>query len=162
MNLLSLSAPERRLLVEELLARYVRCLDDDQLEAWPAFFTAQCRYIVRSQENASRGLSTAAMYCDSRAMLADRIVALRHANIFETHRYRHFVSALLLDELSADALTATSNYVVLRTRTNGVTEIFSAGSYRDRIVVEDGELRFAEKLVIFDTDRIDTLLVTPL
>jgi len=52
--------------------------------------------------------------------------------------------------------------VVLRTRTNGVTEIFSAGSYRDRIVVEDGELRFAEKLVIFDTDRIDTLLVTPL
>ena len=162
MNLLSLSAPERRLLVEELLARYVRCLDDDQLEVWPTFFTAQCRYIVRSQENASRNLPTAAMYCDSRAMLVDRIVALRHANIFETHRYRHFVSALLLDDIAADALTATSNYVVLRTRTSGVSEVFSTGSYRDRIVVEEGVLRFAEKLVTFDTDRIDTLLVTPL
>ena len=64
--------------------------------------------------------------------------------------------------LMAEALTAVSNYVVFRTRTNGATDIFSAGGYRDRIVLDGESLRFAEKLVTFDTDRIDTLLVTPL
>jgi hypothetical protein len=37
-----------------------------------------------------------------------------------------------------------------------------AGGYRDRIVLDGESCRFAEKLVTFDTDRIDTLLVTPL
>jgi anthranilate 1,2-dioxygenase small subunit len=95
-------------------------------------------------------------------MLVDRIVALRNANIYETHRYRHLISATVIEDVTAEALLALSNYVVFRTRSNGVTEIFSAGGYRDCIVVDDGALRFAEKIVTFDTDRIDTLLVTPL
>ena len=162
MNLMSMSALERRLLVDELLARYVRCIDDDELERWPGFFTSAGRYIVRSRENAARGLPTAAIYCDSRGMLADRIVALRHANIFEAHRYRHLLGGLLIEAVSPDSLAASCNYPVLRTRGNGVTDVFSAGVYQDRIVVEEGQLLFAEKLVVFDTDRIDTQLVTPL
>ena len=54
------------------------------------------------------------------------------------------------------------HYVVYRTRGNGVTELYSAGVYQDRIVSVNNELKFAEKLVIYDTDRVDTLLVTPL
>ena len=162
MDFLAMNPLERRFAVDDLLARYARCIDDDQLEQWPAFFTEHARYIVRSQENASRGLPTAAMYCDSRAMLVDRVVALRNANIYESHRYRHLISCTVLEDITAQALTAVSNYVVFRTRTNGATDIFSAGGYRDRIVVECESLRFAEKRVTFDTDRIDTLLVTPL
>jgi anthranilate 1,2-dioxygenase small subunit len=162
MDFLAMNPLERRFAVDDLLARYARCIDDDQLEQWPSFFTEHARYIVRSQENASRGLPTAAMYCDSRAMLVDRVVALRNANIYESHRYRHLISCTVLEDISAEALTAVSNYVVFRTRTNGATDIFSAGGYRDRIVLDGESFRFAEKLVTFDTDRIDTLLVTPL
>jgi 3-phenylpropionate/cinnamic acid dioxygenase small subunit len=72
------------------------------------------------------------------------------------------VSATIVDNLTPTTLSARSNYVVYRTRVNGVTEIYSAGTYDDKIVVQNEQLLFAEKIVIYDTDRIDTLLVTPL
>jgi hypothetical protein len=44
----------------------------------------------------------------------------------------------------------------------GTSEIYSAGEYQDRVVVENGKARFAEKIVVADTARVDTLLVTPI
>lgn len=147
--------------VERLLARYVHCIDDDRLEEWPTFFTEDCVYRVISRENADRGLPAAAIFCDSRRMLVDRVVSARNANIYERHHYRHLVSSVVV-ERGAHELLATSNYVVYRTRTDGATALYNAGRYQDRIVVEDGLWLFREKVAIFDTHRIDTLLVTPL
>jgi anthranilate 1,2-dioxygenase small subunit len=104
----------------------------------------------------------AAIFCDSKEMLTDRIVSLRRANVYEQHRYRHIVSSTIVNDVSDAAIIARSNYVVYRTRTNGVTEIYSAGTYDDRIVIARDRLLFREKIVTYDTDRIDTLLVTPL
>ena len=95
-------------------------------------------------------------------MLTDRVVSLRHANIYEAHQYRHGVCAAAVRELAGDAVRVRSNYTVLRTRTNGATEVFSSGRYDDLMVVEDGRLLFKEKVVTYDTHRIDSLLVTPL
>ncbi len=162
MNLLELSAPERQYAVEQLLARYVQCIDDDRLEEWPTFFVEQCDYRIVAQENAERGLPLAALSCDSRGMLIDRVVSLRHANIYERHRYRHVVSSTLLGAVSADSVQARSHYAVFRTRTNGVSEVYSVGTYDDDIVSVDGALLFRRKCVTFDTNRIDSLLVTPL
>jgi len=67
--------------VNKLLSDYVECIDDDRLEDWPDLFVEDCLYQVIARENADRGLPTSAMYCDSRGMLRDRVVALRHANI---------------------------------------------------------------------------------
>ncbi len=162
MNFLQLSPCERQYAVEQLLARYVQCIDDDRLEAWPDFFAAQCEYRIVARENAERGLSLAAFSCDSHGMLVDRVISLRHANIYEPHRYRHLVSSTVLDAVNADSVKARSHYAVFRTRTNGVSEVYSVGTYDDDIVSEAGELRFRRKLVTFDTNRIDSLLVTPL
>ena len=78
--------------VEELIHAYVQCIDDDQLESWPDFFTDDCVYKVIPRENADLGLPVAVMFCDSKGMLRDRIVALRKANIYAPHFYRHLVS----------------------------------------------------------------------
>jgi 3-phenylpropionate/cinnamic acid dioxygenase small subunit len=43
-----------------------------------------------------------------------------------------------------------------------VTSIFSTGQYRDRVVIEAGQARFAERVVVFDSKAIDTLLAIPL
>lgn len=51
---------------------------------------------------------------------------------------------------------------MFRTRGNGVSEPYSVGTYDDDIASLDGELLFRRKLVTFDTNRIDSLLVTPL
>ena len=44
----------------------------------------------------------------------------------------------------------------------GAAMVFSTGRYLDRIIAQDGALRFAERIVVFDGKRIDTLLVIPL
>lgn len=157
------SAMETQWRVERLLSRYVACIDEDALEIWPEFFTPDaCRYEIITRENVERGMPLALMFCTSRGMLVDRIVSLREANIYPQRWYRHIVSNVLIQSVDEDSLRVQSNYVVLQTRRNGKTDIFSTGKYLDRIVMRDGELKFAEKHVLVDTHRVDTLLVTPI
>lgn len=157
------SALETQWRVERLLARYVACIDDDDLENWPNFFTAEaCRYEIITRENVERGLPLTLVFCTSQGMLADRIVSLREANIYPQRWYRHVVTNVLIQAVTEDHLEVQSHYVVLQTRRTGQTSIFSAGKYIDRIVLQNGELKFAEKRVVVDTHSIDTLLVSPI
>ncbi|RLA16031.1 MAG: hypothetical protein DRQ52_00515 [Gammaproteobacteria bacterium] len=59
-------------------------------------------------------------------------------------------------------ITVQSNYLVLQTLLDGETKVYNAGKYVDEIVREDGELKFKKKHCIFDTYRIQTLMVTPI
>src|SRR5258708_24402442 len=102
------------------------------------------------------------MEWDSRGRLKDRIESMRRANVYEPHRYRHQVSALQIAHRADGALDCRSNYLVVRTMADGPMSIFSTGRYLDRLVIEDGEPRIAERLVVFDSRRIETLLVIPL
>jgi len=157
------SAMETQWRVERLLSRYVACIDDDNLEEWPSFFTQDaCHYEIITRENVERGLPLTLVFCTSQGMLADRIVSLREANIYPQRWYRHIVSNVLIQAVAEDYLEVHSHYVVLQTRRNGQTSIFSAGKYKDRIVFQNGELKFAEKRVVVDTHSIDTLLVSPI
>jgi len=40
-------------------------------------------------------------------------------------------------------------------------EVFATGCYRDKIAVEANALRFAERIVICDGGRFDTLVAIP-
>jgi anthranilate 1,2-dioxygenase small subunit len=153
---------ELRAAVEELLSSYVECIDDDRLEEWPSHFAAECVYKIVPRENFDRGLPMSIMYCDSQGMLRDRIVALRKANIYPPHYSRHVVSNLRIKGDEGGVVSAQSSYVVLQTRHGGDTTIYNAGKYVDRIVFEEGRPKFREKLVVCDTFRVATLLVTPL
>ncbi len=148
--------------VEELIHAYVQCIDDNELESWPDFFTAACVYKVIPRENADLGLPVAVMFCDSKGMLRDRIVALRKANIYAPHFYRHLVSNVRVLGEENGVIRAQTNYVVFQTLLDGETRIYNAGKYLDQIVRVDGQLRFKEKLCVFDTNRIQTLMVTPI
>lgn len=158
--------PEVRFAVEDLIHAYVHCIDDDALEEWPNFFAAECQYLVIPRENLDQDLSIPLMSCDSQGMLHDRVVAHRKANIYGAHFYRHLVSSIRLTEQDDGVIAARSNYVVLRTWADvvqyGSTEVYSTGGYKDLVVFENGQPKFKERLVIVDTCRIDSLLVTPL
>jgi anthranilate 1,2-dioxygenase small subunit len=148
--------------VQELLALYAETIDEDRLEEWPDLFTEKCLYKVIARENYDRGLPLAPIFCDSRGMLVDRIVSLRQANIFPLHRYRHVVGLPRITGTTDGVIEARTSYVVFQTRNDGATTIYNAGTYVDEIVREGGEFRFRSKLVIFDTDRVDTLMVRPI
>jgi anthranilate 1,2-dioxygenase small subunit len=67
-------------------AEVARTIDDDLLEAWPDWFSEPCRYVITTADNYRRHLEAGIIYADSRAMLADRVASLRHANIYEGPR----------------------------------------------------------------------------
>ena len=148
--------------IEAFMIRYVHCIDDDRLEVWPDFFTENGRYKIISRENHDRGLPLGVMACDSRGMLKDRIASLRRANVYEPHTYRHQITALEVERLDGGRFECRSNYLVVRTMADGAMTVFSTGRYLDRLVAEGDDFRFEERLVVFESRQIETLLVIPL
>ena len=156
---------ELQLAVENLLARYVHALDEDRLEDWPGFFVESGRYRITTAENHERGLPLSIIYADSRAMLRDRVSALRHANIYEAQRYRHTVvrhARRAAGRATRRARCRTSRCCA--SCTPGEAALFASGRYLDRIRLngEGGRPQFEEKIVVCDSRRFDTLLAIPL
>ena len=54
-----------RLGVNELIAAYVDCIDEDRLEEWPDFFVEQCRYVITSRASHEAGLPHGVVYAAS-------------------------------------------------------------------------------------------------
>ena len=153
---------ELKLQIQDLNARYVQAIDDNKLEAWPDFFTEQGRYRVTTAENFERDLPLAMIYATSRAMLRDRVRSLRDANVYEAQRYRHIVGSPLIAPGEGGVVEAQTSFIVARIMHTGETVLFATGRYRDHVVLDGGEARFAEKIVILDSRLIDTLLAIPL
>ena len=146
--------------VERLHARYAHALDSDKLEEWPGFFTENGRYRITTAENEERGLPMPVLYAEGRAMMRDRVQSLRHANIYEPQRYRHMISAVLVEPESNALARSTANFVVIRIMQDGATTIFASGRYIDRVAL--GAMQYEERVVICDSRRFDTLLAIPL
>jgi len=143
-------------------AAYAQAIDTDALEAWPAFFTQDARYRITNVENEREGLPAGIVYADSRDMLEDRIAALREANIYERHRYRHILGVPLIESDGDDAASARTPFMVARIMATGETTLFATGEYRDRFVVREGKLLLAERVAVCDSTVTDTLLALPL
>jgi 3-phenylpropionate/cinnamic acid dioxygenase small subunit len=146
-----------------LNAAYARCIDNDQLEQWPGFFLERCLYLITNADNHAAGMQAGMVYADTRAMLADRVLAMRDANVYEEQRYRHIIGAPLVLEQHGERAAVESPFLVVRTMRGGGTEVFATGRYIDQVVqLPDGALAFAERVVVCDSTNIDTLLVIPL
>ena len=141
---------------------YAACIDADRLEDWPDFFTDDCLYKITTADNHRRGYAAGMIYADSRAMLRDRVAALREANIYERHAYRHIVGMPRIDAAAAGTISAETPFLVVRTMRDGRMDIFAAGRYLDRVADSGGSLCFAERIVVCDSPRFDTLLAIPL
>jgi len=152
----------RRLELEQLYTDYVHCLDADELERWPEFFTEDCFYRVTSAENYEAGMPLGLIHATSRNVLKDRVSALREANIYEPQRYRHLVSSIKIVEERGATLDLMANFLVVRTMQEGDMTLFAAGHYADEVKLENGAWKFARKTVVLDSRQIDTLLAIPI
>jgi anthranilate 1,2-dioxygenase small subunit/terephthalate 1,2-dioxygenase oxygenase component beta subunit len=141
-----------------LNAEYAAAIDDDRLEEWPSYFVEDCLYKITSADNVREGNEAGIVYADSRSMLADRVLALRRANIYERQTYRHIVGTPRLTGPD----TAETPFLVVRTMRDGRMDLFVAGRYQDRLHDEAGTLRFRERIVICDSSHFDTLVAIPL
>ena len=153
--------PNLRARCEALIADCAHAIDDDKLESWPDFFAEACKYRVTTRENHDRGLPLSLVYCDGRGMMADRISALRIANIYEPHVYCHILGPSRVTR-EGGALRARTNFSVIRTMASGDAFIFATGRCLDEIVEDGGALKFRERLVVLDSRQVDTLMVIPI
>lgn len=148
--------------IAELNAAYASVIDNGRLEEWPDFFVEECLYKITSAENLRRGYQAGIIYADSRAMLRDRVTALRRANIYERQSYRHIVGLPLVVSDEAGGIAAETPFMVARIMRDGRTDLFATGVYFDKIREENSRLRFVERIVVCDSAHFDTLLVIPL
>jgi anthranilate 1,2-dioxygenase small subunit len=147
--------------IETLLADYAEAIDDGALERWPTFFTEDGEYQIITRESHDAGLPIGILYCGSRGMMEDRVRALRTANIYEPHSYRHMLSRPRI-EAQDGGFAVRSNVCVFRIAQDGDTVTFATGRYLDRITREGDALRFKSRHVVLDSRRVDILLVLPL
>jgi anthranilate 1,2-dioxygenase small subunit len=157
-------APDLKLR-QELLAlqdEYIATLDTDALELWPEMFVEDCLYEIIPKENVDLGLPAPVIYCDSKKMLRDRVVSLRHANIFQPVIYRHFFSGLSFQLADNGLVEMRSSYLVINTSQLGESVVYQTGRYHDVVVQDGGRWRFRSKRAIYDTSRIQTALAVPI
>ena len=142
--------------------RYARLIDDDRLEEWPDLFVERGVYKVVPRENLGREPALPIFFCDSRAMMQDRIRSLREANIYNLHYSRHVVSNIEILSAHDGAFEVAACYTVYQTDLEGQTRLFSVGQYRDVIATGDGDFKFRQKIAVCDTFNIPNLLAIPL
>jgi salicylate 5-hydroxylase small subunit len=153
---------ELRFEIADLYAEYAACLDEGRFEEWPDFFTEDCTYKIVPRENFDRGLPLCTVWAESRGALQDRVVGITQTMMYLPHYWRHLVGPIRIREAGSDGIAAEANYAVFRTTPDEPSEVFQVGRYLDRIVREDGRLRFREKLCVFDTLTIGNSLIYPI
>jgi anthranilate 1,2-dioxygenase small subunit len=120
----------------------------------------------REIRDAIEELQCAYIHCIDDDRLEEWPEFFTEANLYAPHYYLHLISAIRILGQERGAIIAQTNYTVFRTMADpihyGETEIYSVGKYVDRIVFEQDKARFQEKIVIVDTCKIQSLLVTPL
>lgn len=151
-----------RLAALALLAEYGGLLDQGRYDDWLDLFAAACRYRVVPRENHDSGLPLALIQCDSRAMLEDRITALRQANKYNIHTDRHLIGLPRIVGHERGRIDIEAPFAVYQTDQEGETRLFATGLYCDRLELTGGVLAIADKLVLLDTAAVPSLLATPL
>ena len=145
-----------------LNAVYARAIDNEQFEQWPELFHDDCLYKVTTADNVAQGMEGGVMYADSRAMLRDRVSALRKANIYERQRYRHIVGLPVVLGEADGAANVDTPFLIGRIMRDGTMDVFATGCYRDKVKADNaGELRFVERIAVCDGGRFDTLVALP-
>lgn len=153
--------PEDYFALQRLFDLYARLIDEDRLEEWVQLFTPEGRYEIISRENMAQGFALPLMLCENQNQIADRVMSLRKANIYNIHTDRHVLSQLHVEKTS-EGWRVGANYALFQTNQEGVSRLYSVGRYDDSIVTVEGQLLFASKRVIVDTGAVPSLLATPI
>jgi 3-phenylpropionate/cinnamic acid dioxygenase small subunit len=154
--------PSLRDRLADFNASYARCIDNDDLETWPDLFASDCHYRVTSAANDRAGHPAGLMYATSRAMLEDRISALRHANVYERQSYRHMLGLPHVVRSDAHEAECETPFIVVRIVQGDETFLYTTGVYKDLFDLNGERLRLKQRVVVCDSSRFDTLLAVPL
>ena len=162
--------------LQGLYAEYASALDDRRYADWVGLFTPDCIYRIQPRENHDRGLPLCTLAFEGQGMLKDRIYGIEQTLFHSPYYQRHVIGPLRIraaDQAGSAPATGSAasageryqvqaNYSVFRTKANERTEVFNVGRYIDEVVRDAGGLKFASKLVVFDSEMIPNSIIYPL
>lgn len=150
-------------LIQDLIFEWARVIDENRVEDIAKLLDSQGRYTVKSRFNHDRDLPLAVIDCHSAAQLRDRILSMRLANVYEPQHYRHIISGIQVTDREGQIIHTRSNFMVVRTMDlDGEIKVIFTGQAQDIIQLHESEAKFKERLMVFDSRVIETLLVIPL
>jgi 3-phenylpropionate/cinnamic acid dioxygenase small subunit len=153
---------ELRARLADLYGAYDDALGEGEYERWPEFFTETCVYKITSRENHDLALPIGLVYAESRAMLADRVAAMRRTMLYAPRVVRNLTAGIVLRAIEADGMRLGASFAVFQTLINEPSTVFLCGRYYDRVVADGGALRFAERVCVTDATLVPTSLIFPL
>ena len=146
----------------DLYGAYDEALAEGQYERWPEFFTEACLYKIIPRENYDAGLPVALIYAESRAMLTDRVAALRKTILYAPRIVRKLTGGIVLRSLDVDGMRLSASFALFQTLLNEPSTVFLCGRHYDRVVEDAGALRFAERICVTDATLVPTSLIFPI
>jgi salicylate 5-hydroxylase small subunit len=156
------ASAELRARLADLYAAYDDALGEGDYERWPGFFTEACVYKIIPRENYDAGLPLGFMQAESHGMLVDRIAAIRKTTLYAPRLVRRLVSSIVLRATGADGMRLAASFAVLQTMLNEPSQVFLCGRLYDRVVDDEGALRFAERICVTDATLVPTSLIFPI
>lgn len=148
--------------VNQFYQDYAAAVDAEQWENWYEMFIDDCLYRVQSRENYDQGLPLAALSLDSKGMLKDRIYGITETIFHDPYYQRHLVSAPRILTVDNDLVESEASYAVFRTKSDGVSQVFSVGRYIDRLRQTPDGLKLESRLCVFDSEMILNSLIYPI
>jgi salicylate 5-hydroxylase small subunit len=146
----------------QLYAEAAALADAGDWNAWCDLFTDDCSYRLVPRENHERGLPLATLRFESKGMLKDRAYAIRETLFHDPYYQRHVVGVPRLLGDDGTRIRCEANYAVFRTKPSALTTVFNVGRTLDVVVRSDAGLRFAERLVIYDSELIPNSIIYPI
>jgi len=156
------ASPALRARLADLYGAYDAALAEGEYERWPHFFTEACVYKIIPRENYDSGLPIAMIYAESRAMLTDRIAALRKTMLYAPRIMRNLTTGIVLHSIDADGMRLAASFAAFQTLLNQPSKVFLVGRYYDRAVDDAGTLRFTERICVTDATLVPTSLIFPI
>jgi len=95
-------------------------------------------------------------------MLSIRKIGVISRTYRHLNRYRHILGPTKIVNAGTGRVETYTSYLVVRTTQDGPMSVFSAGSYRDEVVFEDGAPKLGTRNVVLDSELVDTLLSLPI
>ncbi|MGQ3057734.1 MAG: aromatic-ring-hydroxylating dioxygenase subunit beta [Nevskia sp.] len=143
--------------VEDFMFLEAEMLDEWRLKEWLTLFTMDATYNVPATDVAPNASPDSSLFyvADDRFRLEQRVERLlkrtAHAE-FPRSKTRHLVSNVRIRSRSDSELDVGAAVLTFRTKM-GLTETY-IGSYRYRLVVDDGRLLIREKRCVLDMDGL--------
>jgi len=148
--------------LNQLYANYASAISSGQWDLWPEFFTDDCIYRIQPRENHERGFPLATLSFESKGMLKDRVYGIRETLFHDPYYQRNVTGSPVIRKADSDRFECEANYAVFRTKLSELSSVFNVGRYIDVVVRTGQGLKFASRLVIYDSEMIPNSIIYPL